>query len=83
MSFDASLLRPDFATWRDKLKGLFHLGEGSEALPIRDWISVGEGRPAKVQGYDMALIWVTTCLLALGLVMVYSASVAMHDNPKF
>ena len=83
MSFDASLLRPDFATWQDKLKGLFHRGEGSEALPIRDWISVGEGRPAKVSGYDMALIWVTTCLLALGLVMVYSASVAMHDNPKF
>ncbi len=84
MSFDASLLRPDFATWQDKLKGLFRRGgEASESLPIRDWISVGEGRPARVQGFDVALIWVTTCLLALGLVMVYSASVAMHDNPKF
>jgi cell division protein FtsW len=78
------LLRPDFATWQDKLKGLFRRGgEASESLPIRDWISVGEGRPARVQGFDVALIWVTTCLLALGLVMVYSASVAMHDNPKF
>jgi cell division protein FtsW len=83
MSFDASLLRPDFATWGDRLRGLFKRGEGGEALPIRDWISVGEGRPAKVSGFDMALVWVTTCLLALGLVMVYSASVAMHDNPKF
>src|SRR5690349_4302869 len=39
--------------------------------------------PARVQGFDQPLLWVTVALLAFGLVMVYSASVAMPDNPKF
>ena len=39
--------------------------------------------PARVQGFDQALLWVTVALLAFGLVMVYSASVALPDNPKF
>jgi cell division protein FtsW len=34
-------------------------------------------------GFDQALLWVTVALLMWGLVMVYSASVAMPDNPKF
>jgi cell division protein FtsW len=29
------------------------------------------------------LVWVTVALLAWGLVMVYSASIALPDNPKF
>jgi cell division protein FtsW len=44
---------------------------------------VGSGKPSAVSGFDQPLAWVVTALLALGLVMVYSASVAMHDNPKF
>ena len=36
-----------------------------------------------VQGVDMALVWLSVALLAFGLVMVYSASVALPDNPKF
>lgn len=32
---------------------------------------------------DTALIWVVVGLLAAGLVMVYSASIAMPDNPRF
>jgi len=39
--------------------------------------------PARVQGFDQALLWVTVALLAFGLVMVYSASIALPDNPKF
>jgi cell division protein FtsW len=39
--------------------------------------------PARVQGFDQALLWVTVALLAWGLVMVYSASIALPDNPKF
>jgi cell division protein FtsW len=39
--------------------------------------------PARVQGVDQALVWLTVGLLAFGLVMVYSASVALPDNPKF
>ena len=34
-------------------------------------------------GFDQALVWVTVALLVWGLVMVYSASIAMPDNPKF
>jgi cell division protein FtsW len=36
-----------------------------------------------VQSFDQPLLWVTVALLAFGLVMVYSASIAMPDNPKF
>ena len=51
--------------------------------PVRDWISADRGQPARVLGFDQALVWVTVALLALGLVMVYSASVALPDNPQF
>jgi cell division protein FtsW len=36
-----------------------------------------------VHGFDQPLLWVTVALLAFGLVMVYSASIALPDNPKF
>ncbi|HSW07967.1 FtsW/RodA/SpoVE family cell cycle protein, partial [Aquabacterium sp.] len=52
-------------------------------VPMR---GAGYGRaaaPAGVHGFDQALAWVTVALLAFGLVMVYSASVALPDNPKF
>jgi cell division protein FtsW len=39
--------------------------------------------PVRMAGFDQALLWVTVALLMWGLVMVYSASVAMPDNPKF
>jgi len=39
--------------------------------------------PARLHGFDPALLWVTVALLAWGLVMVYSASIAMPDNPRF
>lgn len=58
----------------------------TEVLPVR----VGSAEyartrstPAHVLGFDQVLLWVTVALLAFGLVMVYSASIAMPDNPKF
>lgn len=39
--------------------------------------------PGRLAGFDQALVWATLALLMWGLVMVYSASVAMPDNPKF
>jgi len=54
---------------------------GDDRVPIRDWVDAG--RPARVVGVDSALIWVTAALLAFGLVMVYSASVALPDSPRF
>ena len=47
---------------------------------------LGWGRaaqPVRLPVFDQALLWVTVALLAFGLVMVYSASVALPDNPKF
>ncbi len=54
-----------------------------EAVPVRDWINVGGGQPARLLGFDQALVCVVIALLACGVVMVYSASVALPDSPKF
>lgn len=53
------------------------------ALPVRDWINVTSGSPTRVMAFDQALLCVVVGLLALGVVMVYSASIAMSDNPRF
>ena len=39
--------------------------------------------PTRVRGFDQPLVWVTVTLLMWGMVMVYSASIAMPDNPRF
>jgi cell division protein FtsW len=59
--------------------------DNGDKVPVRDWIpdSGGGTKPAHVLGFDQALIWVVIALLALGLVMVYSASVALPDSPRF
>jgi cell division protein FtsW len=54
-----------------------------DALPVRDWVRTGAGHPTRLLGFDQAMVWVALALLLLGLVMVYSASVALPDNPKF
>lgn len=38
---------------------------------------------SKMLEYDLALLWVIIALLGFGLVMVYSASIAMPDSPKY
>ena len=53
-------------------KGQAHLVINSKQLEKTDFRKI-----------DMSLIWVTIILLAWGFVMVYSASIAMPDNPKF
>ncbi len=61
-------------------------GPRAEVLPVRVG-SAEYGRtrsaPARVMGIDQPLLWVTVALLAFGLIMVYSASIAMPDNPRF
>jgi len=52
-------------------------------LPIRDWAGPAGGQPPRISGFDQGLVLVVIALLALGLVMVYSASVALPDSPKF
>ena len=57
--------------------------EGVGALPVRDRIHVGGDRPVRLMAFDQTLVAVVAALIALGVVMVYSASVALPDNPKF
>ncbi|MBM3362175.1 MAG: putative lipid II flippase FtsW [Betaproteobacteria bacterium] len=44
---------------------------------------LGPQSPVRLLGFDQALVFVAMTLLLWGLVMVYSASVAMPDNPRF
>ncbi len=53
------------------------------ALPVRDRIHVGGDRPVRLMAFDQTMVAVVGALIALGVVMVYSASVALPDNPKF
>jgi cell division protein FtsW len=58
----------------------------ADVLPVR--LSGTRGMdtvnlPSTVSGVDQALVWVTVTLMLWGLVMVYSASIAMPDNPRF
>ena len=59
---------------------------GNVVLPVRLGVQrTASARPASMTlaHFDQALVWVTVALLMFGLVMVYSASIAMPDNPKF
>jgi cell division protein FtsW len=62
-------------------------GERVGPLPVRDHVDVAGGlhsmRVVRVLAFDQAMLWVIGSLVALGVVMVYSASIALHDNPKF
>ena len=49
----------------------------SRAMPLR------AASPPRVRGFDHVLMWVTVAMLSFGLVMVYSATIAIPDNPKF
>ena len=53
------------------------------ALPVRDRIDLASARPVHVMAFDQPLLAVCGALLAFGLVMVYSASIALPDNPRF
>ncbi len=51
-------------------------------LPVRDHVDI-DTRPVRMPAFDQPLVAVVLALVAFGLVMVYSASVALPDNPKF
>ena len=65
---------------------------GRLSAPVADVLPVRLGAtrraatgstPTREMGFDQPLIWVIVALLAWGLVMVYSASIAMPENPRF
>ena len=54
-----------------------------EALPVRDQVQVTPRPNSTLTQFDRPLLCVALALLALGLVMVYSASIALPDSPRF
>lgn len=40
-------------------------------------------RPSNMMEYDQPLVWVVLLLMLFGMVMVYSASIALPDSPKY
>jgi len=76
------------STLKERLSGWMSgiSNSAGDVLPVR----LGATRraatgsaPTQAMGFDQALIWVTIALLAWGMVMVYSASISMPDNPRF
>jgi cell division protein FtsW len=58
--------------------------QSRRGLPVRDGFdSLGRGGAVRLAGFDQPLAIVIVALVALGVVMVYSASVALPENPKF
>ncbi len=58
----------------------------AEVLPVRLGArrsSAMGSAPSRELGFDQPLVWVIVALLSWGLVMVYSASIAMPENPRF
>lgn len=84
-------LRDALANTRDRLVaqlprlvGLRPVGD--DGLPVRLSNRTYAGTrntPMGERGFDQPLLWVVVGLLAWGLVMVYSASIALPDNPRF
>jgi cell division protein FtsW len=58
-------------------------GVSEPPLPVREHVTTAGSRPVVLRSFDQALVAVVVALLALGIVMVYSASVALPDNPRF
>jgi cell division protein FtsW len=66
--------------------GLGKSAQESEALPVRlgrraNYVNTQSS--SRVSSLDHALIAVVSTLLVWGAIMVYSATIAMPDNPKF
>jgi cell division protein FtsW len=69
--------------WQGLRERLWAQRDRAFGLPVRDGVQLGGVRPARLADFDHALVLVVLALVAFGLVMVYSASVALPDNPKF
>lgn len=50
---------------------------------LRDAVSGVKPTRSRMMEYDQPLLWMAIVLLALGLVMVYSASIALPDSPRY
>ena len=74
--------------WGETMSGWFKgkVAPAAAVLPVR---LGGRGSfsatttVVPVRGFDQPLVWVVVALLLWGFVMVYSATIAMPDNPRF
>ena len=64
-------------------KGSVKDGFDEFRLGLRDATTVVKPTRSRMMEYDQPLLWATLLLVALGLVMVYSASIALPDGPKY
>jgi cell division protein FtsW len=80
MSRGAVAARPG---WLARLTPRWAGRRGGDALPVRDQVQITPQRNTDLTAFDRPLLLVTVALLALGLVMVYSASIALPDSPRF
>ena len=75
------------STLRHTILGWFSRSvDTAVALPVRLGARstlASSSQPSQVRGFDQPLFWVVLTLLLWGVVMVYSASIAMPDNPRF
>jgi len=58
----------------------------ADVLPVRLGqirLTATPAAASRAQGFDHVLVWVGVVLLLWGLVMVYSASIALPGNPRF
>ena len=84
-------LRSMFKRWGDaivaQLPRLVGLRPATgDGLPVRLSNRTYAGTrstPVGELGFDQPLVWVVVALLCWGIVMVYSASIALPDNPRF
>ena len=53
------------------------------AQPVLRRIGPRPASPATAHSADFAMLWVVAALLLVGLVMVYSATIALPDSPRF
>jgi cell division protein FtsW len=65
----------------DRLTAFRQRRDASAELPVR--IGHMAPRNSRMLEYDQNLLWVTLLLLAYGLVMVYSATIAFPDDPRY
>lgn len=84
MSADSSSASSAFKGLGERLSAWLGSRKSESAdVPVRDWVSPSAGQPTRIQGFDQTMVWVVLLLMTLGLLMVYSASIAMPDNPRF
>jgi len=82
----AAVSRFGWASLMGRARGLFERpgrARSATRVPVRDWVSVGNGQATRMVGFDQTLVLVVAAVAVLGIVMVYSATVALPDHPKF